>query len=143
MCSRSRQVGLRLQIRSLHRRVCKASVPRERFGSLQSTAVKPSVRYLEKLRLFCQRPSPMRHLSECLRLTQRSDLCGGIAKDVAKDGVGVAAELWRGARDAAKAGAPRQCRNDTGSVRVPKAALAQMFAGDEVRRAGECRRRDA
>src|SRR3954465_5482669 len=43
------QVGRRVESCFLHRRVCKTSVPLERFGSLQSTAVKAGLRYFEKL----------------------------------------------------------------------------------------------
>ncbi len=63
---------------------------------------------------------------------QRRDLCGGITEDVAEHGIGIGAELWRRARDAAKAGMPRQSRNDAGLVSVPKATLAQVIAGDKV-----------
>src|SRR5439155_27094981 len=43
----------------------------------------------------------------------------------------------------AEAGAPREAGENTGTMRIPKATLAQMLAADQIARAGQRGRRDA
>src|SRR5580704_1457039 len=84
-----------------------------------------------------------RRSAERARSAERGDALRRDIEHIAQHRVGIGAEAWCGAGNPPEAGAPRQAGQNADAIRLPKTALAQMMAVDQIARSGKRTCRDA